>query len=113
MSPGMIKVWSRAKAIVAAAAPIFMLVDSAITDGTITGDEWVKIIAAVIVAAGVYFVPNKGYVNPIDDKRSARFSEGGYMPPYHGDSYPTPKPPPYNQGGSLRPPSAGSSGPLE
>jgi hypothetical protein len=46
------------KAAVAALAPVFLLVQSAVTDDTITQDEWVKIVVALVAAAAVYVVPN-------------------------------------------------------
>lgn len=55
--------WSRAKAIVAVLIPVAQLIDAAVSDGDITGDEWQKIAIAVVGAIFVYFVPNKGYIN--------------------------------------------------
>jgi hypothetical protein len=89
---------SRAKGIVAAIAPVFALVEAAVTDNTITANEWYQIVGALIIAAGVYFVPNKGYVNPLNP------AVGGTIPP---------RPPKDDEVPFRNPPSTGSSGPLE
>lgn len=41
------------KAAIAAAAPVFLLVQAAVTDGQISTEEWVGIAAAAFIAAGV------------------------------------------------------------
>lgn len=46
------------KTVVATAAPVFLVVQSAVTDNDITQDEWVKIGVAVVAAVMVYAVPN-------------------------------------------------------
>jgi zinc transporter ZupT len=46
------------KTVVAVAAPVFMVVQSAVTDDVITQDEWTKIAVAVVAAVMVYLVPN-------------------------------------------------------
>jgi hypothetical protein len=95
--PWYVKAFKYAKAIGAALVPVYLVIEAATTDGTITGDEWHKIIAAVVGAVIVYFVPNKGYVNTSNPAR------GGTIPPRTSTGLPT-----YND-----PPSRGSSGPLE
>ena len=47
------------KAIVAALAPVFLVIQSAVSDGTITHDEWVAIGTAAAAAALVWLVPNR------------------------------------------------------
>ena len=47
------------KAVVAAAAPVFIVIQSAVSDDVITHDEWVKIGTAAVAAVLVYLVPNK------------------------------------------------------
>lgn len=51
-----VKFW---KAVVAALAPVVLVIQSAVTDDVITQDEWVKIGVAVVAAVMVYAVPNK------------------------------------------------------
>jgi hypothetical protein len=41
------------KAAVAAVSPVFLLVQAAVTDNHISGQEWVGIAAAAVVAGGV------------------------------------------------------------
>lgn len=48
-----------AKFLVALLAPVFLVIQSALTDGEITQDEWLKILVALLVALGVWAVPNK------------------------------------------------------
>ena len=48
-----------AKAIVAFLIPVFSVVQAAITDNTITSAEWTEIVVALVLAAGVWAVPNK------------------------------------------------------
>lgn len=52
------------KGIVAGLVPIAMLVQASVSDGKITQDEWVKIILAVLGAAGVVGFKNLGYTQP-------------------------------------------------
>ena len=47
------------KAVVAAVSPVFVLVQSALTDGGIDQQEWVAIVATAIVAVGVLLKANK------------------------------------------------------
>jgi peptidoglycan/LPS O-acetylase OafA/YrhL len=48
-----------AKAIVAVLVAGVVALQAALTDGTVTDDEWKAIAAAVVTAVLVYFVPNK------------------------------------------------------
>lgn len=48
-----------AKALVAVATAVAAVVQSAITDGHISAQEWGLIVTAVITAIGVYLFPNK------------------------------------------------------
>lgn len=52
------------KAVVAAGTPVFLAVQAAVTDDTITSTEWVGIVAALVVAAGVLTVPNAEKPSP-------------------------------------------------
>jgi hypothetical protein len=57
------------KAIVAALAPVFLVIQSATTDGVITHDEWVAIGTAAAAAVLVWLVPNKQpVVKPSNDQ---------------------------------------------
>jgi len=47
------------KAIVAVVGAVAVVVQSALTDGTITSAEWVTIAIAAITAVGVYLKSNK------------------------------------------------------
>ncbi len=58
------KVLQYAKFGVALLIPAAQLLQAALTDGTVTGDEWVKIILAVVGAAGVLAIPNAGANKP-------------------------------------------------
>lgn len=91
--PWYVKAMQYAKAIGSALVPVYLVIESAITDGKITGDEWSKIIASLVGVAIVYFVPN---IKP-------GLAKGGTIPPPTSTGLPT-----YNP-----PPSTGSSGPLE
>lgn len=53
------KVSKYAKFIVAAVAAGAVALNAAVSDGTITGSEWVDIGAAVLGALGVYLWPNQ------------------------------------------------------
>jgi len=69
------KIFGYAKAVVAAATPVFALVQAAVTDNKIDGQEWLNILVAVVVAGGVLLVPNKGFVKADpDDSIKARFT---------------------------------------
>lgn len=46
------------KAVIAAAGPVFLVVQAAVTDNRISTEEWVGIGAAVAVAAGVFMKRN-------------------------------------------------------
>lgn len=70
------KMATYAKAFVAAVMPVWTVVQSAVTDDKITTTEWTSIIVSLVVAAGVYFVPNK------------KAPTGGTMPPSTGSSGP-------------------------
>lgn len=48
-----------AKALVAALTPAYLLFEGAQSDGVITGAEWRDVAIAVIVALGVFLVPNR------------------------------------------------------
>lgn len=48
-----------AKFLVAALAAALVALQSALTDGGVTAQEWVTIAIAAIGAAGVYQVPNR------------------------------------------------------
>lgn len=48
-----------AKFIVAAVTAALVAVGAAITDGTVTGAEWIAIATAVLGAIAVYVVPNR------------------------------------------------------
>jgi len=47
------------KAIVAVIGAVAVVVQSALTDGTITSAEWVTIAIAAVTAVGVYLKANK------------------------------------------------------
>jgi hypothetical protein len=47
------------KAIVAVIGAVAVVVQTALSDSTITAEEWGQIATAAIVALGVYLVPNK------------------------------------------------------
>jgi len=47
------------KAIVAVVGAVAVVVQSALTDGTITSAEWVTIAIAAVTAIGVYLKANK------------------------------------------------------
>jgi hypothetical protein len=47
------------KAIVAVVGAVAVVVQSALTDGTITSAEWVTIAIAAVTAVGVYLKANK------------------------------------------------------
>lgn len=53
------KVSRYAKAVVAAAGPVLYAAQAAVTDGRVDGQEWLTIGLAVLVAAGVWKVPNR------------------------------------------------------
>lgn len=55
----MSKLAQYAKFIVAAVTPVFVAIQAAVTDGSISSDEWGTIAASVAVAIGVLLVPNK------------------------------------------------------
>ncbi|MGH3673655.1 MAG: hypothetical protein ACRDSH_24000 [Pseudonocardiaceae bacterium] len=55
---------SYAKAIVAVAAAAAVALQAALTDGSITPQEWVTIATAVLSALGVYLVPNSNPAKP-------------------------------------------------
>lgn len=48
-----------AKSIFAALGAVAVVIQAALTDGTITTEEWGQIVVAVLVAAGVYQIRNK------------------------------------------------------
>ena len=47
------------KVAVAVAIALLTALQAAITDSTVTGNEWLTIGLAVVTALGVYLVPNK------------------------------------------------------
>lgn len=47
------------KTVVASLGPVVYAAQAAVTDSRITVDEWVTIGVAVLVAAGVWRVPNR------------------------------------------------------
>ena len=46
------------KAAVATCAPVFLVIQSAVTGNEVTSDEWAKIGSAVVAAILVWAVPN-------------------------------------------------------
>lgn len=53
------------KTILAVLVEVFILVQSYASDGTVTGDEWPKIIAGAVGVLGVYFAPARTNQPPL------------------------------------------------
>lgn len=47
------------KAVIAGSGPVLLAAQAAVTDGAVDGQEWLTIGLAVLVAAGVWRVPNR------------------------------------------------------
>jgi hypothetical protein len=63
-----------AKTIVAIVAAVAVVVNAAISDGNISGSEWLQIAFAALGAVGVYAIPNRP---PIGEPKRADISEQG------------------------------------
>jgi multisubunit Na+/H+ antiporter MnhB subunit len=81
------KVLAYTKSIVAGVAVVATVLQSALTEapgGDITPNEYVKIAISVIAALGVYFLPNKGYVNAPETGHKTEIVTGEPIPPVQG-----------------------------
>ena len=67
---------ARLKGLWAALYPLYEVYQAVSSDGTITSQEIEEIVQALIVFAGVWLIPNLGYVRSLRDKFGRRVQQG-------------------------------------